>query len=220
MKHKDHPQDISNLDKQNTFKLKEAYKKTLDLLFCKWKFKKSIVLLLILIGLLVCFFSFFLLQRYNFESTQKSYSINPSKEYLQISPSLGLECSLKLIFSFIPDQKESLQYIQSLNNLNNLYENLCVIALSSEPMSKEDQNKFISEYKINFLLLAPKKNHPKFATLIYKNIQERIHKDIKNDVHSLPILFLYDKNNKLYEYYQGFVPQEMISFDIKKILLH
>lgn len=100
--------------------------------------------------------------------------------------------------------------IPHLNNLKNKYkESFEVIALSmggkdGNLTSKEELDKFINEYEINYIVTNSEENYQVA--------------DLLGGVKIIPTMYLFDPSGKIVQKYVGIVPEEMMESDIKKAL--
>lgn len=144
---------------------------------------------------------------------------NQNNQYFEIRSNFS---SLQLFFDKKPIKKNillffldienplCLEYFQALKNLQEMYADLQILAISIKKLTREQMSSFVSQYQINFLLLNP---------LDSKNILLDFSKKINPDASpiALPFLILYHQNQKMYQYYQGAVPQEMFMFDLNNL---
>lgn len=144
---------------------------------------------------------------------------NQDNQYFEIRSNFS---SLQLLFDKKPIKKNillffldienplCLEYFQALKNLQEMYMDLQILAVSIKKLTRAQINNFINQYQINFLLLNP---------LDSKDILLDFSKKINPDMSlvALPFLILYQQNQKIYQYYQGAVPQEMLMFDLNNL---
>ncbi len=96
--------------------------------------------------------------------------------------------------------------IPHLVNLQKKYKNnLQIIGILLEDGKSSDELKeFVQEFSINYPITNDNKNFY-FA-------------DLFGGIHTIPTSFIFDKNGKYVTHYNGAAPEEMIDFDIQKVL--
>lgn len=96
--------------------------------------------------------------------------------------------------------------IPHLNEIQKTFKNnLIVIGVLMEEKTKEEIDKFIKEYNINYEISSGESNFF-FSNAI-------------GGINGVPYTILYDKNGKYISKYLGLVPREMVISDINKVLM-
>ncbi len=193
------------------FKGKKSYR--------AWVIQRRLIAILI-IFFIVGLYVFFHLG-YRFKTLDENYTIHTDYFNIKLKPA-SLKKDMILLFCFNADDAFSLEYIQSLKNLHNDYEDLQIIALLDKPINKAKLQNFIDKYELPFLVFNPD-DKKRLVQDLYKKMQEQIAKikiqdsnleSIQSSEAKLPFLLLYDRKHRLYQHYQGAVVQEMLMFDI------
>ena len=162
--------------------------------------------------------------KYHFSDTnQQEYLIKTNFSHLFLFNKNTQEQKLNLIFFLDQQDKNAMEYLQTLNNLQKDNHHLRVLAILSAPMEKSELKNFIQSHKINFLILLPKdkKNIAQDFISYFQNIEEYYKENSPTHGEKTsfvsPLLILYDKHGRLYQHYQGAIPEEMFVFDIQQI---
>ncbi len=93
--------------------------------------------------------------------------------------------------------------IPSLNKLEKEFKNrVKILAVMGEKISEEKAKEFIKKYEISYEIISDKKS----ANLLSRAV---------GGVFGVPVIFIFDKNGKLFKKFSGFIPHEVLR---KKIL--
>ncbi len=149
-------------------------------------------------------------ERYRFVTQQNEYfEIKSNFSFLSLFHKKKLIKKNILVFFLDIDNPTCFEYFQVLENLQRGYPDLEVLAISTRKLAKQEFIDFYTKYKVSFLLLNPLE-----AKSILKDFSKKFAE--KREI-VLPFLVLYDKTQKMYQYYEGAVPQEMFMFDLKNL---
>ena len=150
-------------------------------------------------------------KRYNFETFEgEKFEVRSNLDYLLISQKNKPITKNLLVFFLDLEDANSLEYIQTLKNLQKDYIDLQVVALSVKKLSREKMREFGIKNEINFLLLSPLDSRD-----MLKDFGVRL--EGEGGSVGLPFLLLYDKGGKKIQSYRGAVPQEMFMFDLSNL---
>lgn len=146
-------------------------------------------------------------KRYEFITQQNEYfEIKSNFSFLNLFYKKKLVKKNILVFFLDIDNLACFEYFQVLENLQKSYSDLEVLAISTRRLTKQEFIDFYTRHKVSFLLLNP---------LDSKSILKDFSNKLAREKISLPFLVLYDRAQKMYQYYEGAVPQEMFMFDLK-----
>lgn len=147
-------------------------------------------------------------KRYEFVTQKNEYlEIKSNFSFLSLFHKKKLVKKDILVFFLDLQNPACFEYFQALENLQKEFPDLEVLAISTKKLTKQEFADFEMRYKVKFLVLNPL--DPKS---ILKDFSKKLGRE--KDI-SLPFLVLYSKTQKMYQYYEGAVPQEMLMFDLK-----